>query len=345
MSDEARAKQRSAFLENGGMGGKLTLLAVRHTILVIWVLYMCIFGYVARPYFLSLYNILNVLRQAAPVAIIGVGMTFVITTRGIDLSVGSTVALTSVVTGLLIQAAYPIPIIILLGVVLGSLVGSLNGYFVSLRGLPPFVVTLATLILTRGLALTITGGYTVPIYNASFLTLGRGHVGPIHVPIIIAIAIVGIGGIVLNKTRFGIHCLAVGGREEAARVLGIRIYKIKFLVYMVTGMLAGLAGLLITAHLGNGSPRTGEYLELDVITAVVLGGTSLAGGEATMLGTVVGALFVKFLGNGLNLLGVSPFIVRIVTGAILLAGTWLNTEISRRATEWIRASMIRKEAE
>lgn len=345
MADKPLVRQISRFVETNGIAGKFTLLAVRYSILVVWLLYMCIFGYIVRPYFLSAYNILNVLRQTSPIAIIGVGMTFVIATRGIDLSVGSTVALTSVLTGLSVQAGLAVPIVVLLSIVLGALVGSLNGYFVSYRRLPPFVVTLATLTLARGLALTVTEGYTVPIYNAGFLTLGRGRVGPVHVPIIIAISIVVIGGILLSSTRFGRHCLAVGGREETARVLGIPIHRIKFLVYVITGVLAGLAGVLITAHIGNGSPRTGEYLELDVITAVVLGGTSLAGGEATMLGTVVGALFVKFLGNGLNLMGVNPFIVRIVTGAVLLAGAWLNAVMSRRATEWIRVSMVRKESE
>jgi inositol transport system permease protein len=176
----------------------------------------------------------------------------------------------------------------------------------------------------------------VPIRDEVFLWFGRGQIGGIHVPIVLAVIVALIGYVVLNKTRFGLYALAVGGREEAARAMGIDIGRIRLAVYAGIGLLAALGGIVATARLGNGSPNAGIMFELDVIAATVLGGTSLFGGFATIGGTVAGALFINFVRNGLNLLGVNPFWVQVVTGVILLLAVLVNTVINRRVIEWAR---------
>ncbi|MEM3485554.1 MAG: ABC transporter permease [Candidatus Methanomethyliaceae archaeon] len=316
----------------------VALWCIKHSIWFILLGLGVMFGFLTRPHFLSSYNVLNVLRQAAPTLIIAIGMTFVIATRGIDLSVGSIVGMLSIVIGVLLQKGWDTVTIVGIAIASGILAGAINGYFISALNLPPFIVTLATLTAFRGVALTITKGYAVGIYNNAFLNLSRGRLWNIPYPVLIAGGLFLCGVIVLERTRLGVHCLAIGGREDAARVVGVRIRNVKWIAYIMTGMFAGVAAVLITSHLGNGSPRAGEYLELDVITAVILGGTSLAGGEATMTGTLAGALFVKFLGNGLDLLGINPFIVRIVTGGILLLGVLFNTVVATRIARAIKVS-------
>lgn len=322
---------------------KVPLLAIRYGMLLVFVLYLAIMSIVS-PYFLTSVNLLNVLRQTAPVLIIAVGMTLVIATAGIDLSVGSVVALISVLTAdwLTVELSAWLVIVLALGV--GALAGLVNGFFIAHRGLPPFVVTLATLTLVRGLAFVYTDGYTIPVTNESFNALGRGQIGPMHTPIVIAAVILFVGQFVLNQTRFGRACLAVGGSEEAARLQGIKVKAVKLWVYISTGALAALAGIILTGRVANGSPNAGITMELEVITAVVLGGTSLFGGEATMWGTAVGALFINFIRNGLNLLGVNPFYVWVATGLILLAAIWFNTQMSRRVEDWVRLAALREEA-
>ena len=210
--------------------------------------------------------------------------------------------------------------------VLGLLSGLANGYFVQL-GLPPFVVTLAMLTTLRGIAFVVSDGYTTPVKDELVLWLGRGKIGPVHTPIVLAVIIAIIGWVVLSKTRFGLYSLAVGGREEAARAMGINVRGVKLSVYGGIGLLGALAGIVLTGRLGNGSPNAGIMLELEVIAATVLGGTSLFGGVATIAGTVAGALFINFVRNGLNLLGVNPFWVQVATGLILLLAVLLNTVV------------------
>ena len=269
---------------------------------------------IASEHFLTWLNFLNVARQAAPVVIIAVGMTFVMATAGIDLSVGSLVALVSVLVVTFFGLGLPTEIVIPAVLALGLVSGLVNGYFVQL-GLPPFVVTLAMLTTLRGIGFVVSDGYATPVRDDFVLWLGRGQIGPLHTPIVLAIVVAVIGGVVLGKTRFGLYSLAVGGREEAARAMGINVRGIKLAVYGVIGLLGALAGIVLTGRLGNGSPNAGIMLELEVIAATVLGGTSLFGGAATIAGTVAGALFINFVRNGLNLLGVNPFWVQVATGA------------------------------
>ena len=313
---------------------RLALFAVRYGLFLalgLWIVAMTI----ASEHFLSWLNFLNVARQAAPVVIVAVGMTFVMATAGIDLSVGSLVALVSVLSAAGLTAGLPVWLVIPGVLVVGAIAGLVNGLFVRL-GLPAFVVTLAALTYLRGIAFVISDGYAVPIKDDVFIWLGRGQIGGIHVPILLAVAVALVGHVVLNKTRFGLYALAVGGREEAARAMGIDVGRIKLAVYVGVGLLAALGGIVATARLGNGSPNAGIMFELDVIAATVLGGTSLFGGFATIGGTVAGALFINFVRNGLNLLGVNPFWVQVVTGVILLLAVLVNTVVNRRVTEWAR---------
>lgn len=319
----------------------LVALAARYAIVLAFVVLLAVMS-LASPHFLSSYNLLNVVRQAAPIIMIGIGMTFVMATGGIDLSVGSTVALISVLTADLLARGVPAPLVIVVMAGLGLLVGLFNGFFV-VRGLPSFVVTLASLSFLRGFAFVYSKGYAIPVDSPLFRAIGRGWVGPFPVSGSVAILLAAVGYVILVETRLGRYLLAVGGREEAARLQGIRIGRVKMFAYASTGLLAALAGVVITAWLGNGSPNAGIGLELDVITPVVLGGTSLFGGQATIFGTVIGSLFTNFVRNGLNLQGVDPFWVQVVTGFILLLGIYFNTKVASRLSEYARMSANEEE--
>lgn len=318
---------------------RLAVFGVRYAlfiVLAVWLLGMSL----ASEYFLTWTNLLNVARQAAPIVIIAVGMTFVMATAGIDLSVGSLVALVSVVIVTGLGWGAPTFAIILGALLVGVLSGLVNGAFVRM-GLPAFVVTLASLTTLRGIAFVVSDGYAVPVESAFVVWLGRGEIAGIHVPILIAIAVSAAGWLLLTQTRFGIHALAIGGREDAARAMGINIGRMRLLVYALVGALGALGGIVLTGRLGNGSPNAGIMLELDVISATVLGGTSLFGGVATIGGTVAGALFLNFVRNGLNLLNVNPFWVQVSTGIILILAILLNTVLNRRVTEWARTSQLK----
>lgn len=314
----------------------LAVFFVRYSMfiaLALWMIGMSL----SSEHFLTMTNLLNVSRQSAPIIIIGVGMTFVMATAGIDLSVGSTVALVSVLTASFLTLGIPAVAVILLIVLVGALLGAMNGFIITL-GVPPFVVTLAALTSIRGVAFVYSNGYAVPISDPVFIWIGRGDVLGINTPFLIAIIVAALGWFLLNRTRFGLYALATGGREEAARVMGLSINKIKVMVYALTGALAGLAGIVVSARLSNGSPNAGVMLELEVIAATVLGGTSLFGGRATIMGTVAGALLINFVRNGLNLLGVNPYWVQVVTGIILVVAVLMNTVLNRKVESWARAT-------
>lgn len=315
---------------------RLALFAVRYGLFVALGLWIVIMSF-ASEHFLTLLNFFNVARQAAPVIVIAVGMTFVIATAGIDLSVGSVVALTSVLAAGFLKAQLSIFVTIPLVLMIGAVCGAVNGFFVHI-GLPAFVVTLASLTYLRGIAFVYSNGYASPIKSEAFNWLGRGWFGGIPVPVIIAAIVSLIGWMILTQTRFGVHTLAIGGREEAARAMGINVRRIKILVYSATGLLAALSGVVLSARLSNGSPNAGIMLELDVIASTVLGGTSLFGGVATISGTIVGALFINVIRNSLNLMGINPFWVQVVTGAILLVAILVNTVANRWVEEWARTS-------
>lgn len=278
--------------------------------------------------FLTAGNILNVLRQAAPVLIVAIAMTLVIITGGIDLSVGSQVALINAVAAIIMAHGVPSWATVVLMLALGAVMGFAQGWFIAHQKMEPFIVTLAGLSILRGLALWLTQGYSIPIQNApGFFWLGRGDFLGVPAPALIAVLIAFAGFVTLRSTRYGRRVVAVGSNLEAARRVGMPSQAIVASVYVVSGVACAVAGLLIAARLGSGSSNAAVGFELQVIAAVVLGGTALSGGRGSMLGTVLGTLTIAVIGNGLILMHISPFFTQIVTGAIILIAIWLNTRI------------------
>src|SRR5690606_11479048 len=281
--------------------------------------------------FMTVGNILNLLRQIAPTLIVAVAMTFVITTAGIDLSVGSIVALTGSLLAILIDTGVDPSLSFLAVLALGALVGAVNGWFSSYQGLPPFIVTLATLSIIRGTALRVTEGYSTPIKDGGWvLQLGQGRLLGVPIPAILAVVIAAAAWFALTSTRFGRYVSGLGSSAESLRRSGVEIRRIGLIVYVLTGLAAALAGVLVATRLASGSSNAGVGFELEVITAVVLGGTSLFGRRGSMLGTILGALTLGVIASGLVLLHVSPFYVQIVQGSILLLAIFGNTKLWSR---------------
>ncbi len=281
--------------------------------------------------FASQANLLNLLRQAAPLIIVAVTMTFVITTGGIDLSVGSTIALVNALAAIALQAGLPWPVVVALMLALGALVGALQGWFIAWQGIPAFIVTLAGLSVLRGVALLLTEGYSIPIAPGSwFVQLGRGWALGVPLPAVIALTAGLVGWIALTQTRYGRYVTAIGANAEAARRAGVNVRATTASVYALSGAAAALAGLIIAARLGSGSSNAAVGSELEAIAAVVLGGAALAGGRSSVAGTLLGAATMAVIGNGLILAHVSPFFTQIVTGLIILAAIWINTRLFAR---------------
>ncbi len=278
------------------------------------------------PNFLTIHNIFNVLRQVSINALIAFGMTFVILTGGIDLSVGSTLALTGAVTaGFLAGGMDPI-LAMSLGLLLGAVLGAINGIIIAKGKVAPFIATLATMTIYRGLTLVYTEGKPISGLgdSLSFQLLGKGYFFGIPVPIVTMILSFAVLYFILKKTTFGRRVYAVGGNEEASKLSGINVDRIKIYVYSLTGALAALAALILTSRLNSAQPTAGNMFELDAIAAVVLGGTSLTGGHGWIVGTVIGALIIGVLNNGLNLIGVSSFFQQVVKGAVILIAVLLD---------------------
>ena len=278
--------------------------------------------------FMTVGNILNIVRQAAPILVVAIAMTLVIVTGGIDLSVGSAVALINAVAAIILATGAPWPLVVVGMLAFGGVVGLLQGWFVAYQGIPAFIVTLAGLSILRGVALYLTQGYSIPINNLpGFFFIGRGEILSVPFPAIIAVVVAVIGVIIVSSTKYGRQIIAVGSNLEAARRVGMPAKWIVASVYMVSGVACGIAGILTAARLGSGSSNAAVGFELQVIAAVVLGGTSLTGGRGTMIGSVLGTLTIAVIGNGLILMHISPFFTEIVTGAIILIAIWLNTRI------------------
>ena len=287
-----------------------------------------IFFSMATDVFLSIGNLLNILRQAAPILIVAVAMTFVIITAGIDLSVGSQVALINASAAIILSLGVPWPVVVLAMLLLGALVGLAQGWFIAYQGIPAFIVTLAGLSILRGFALYMTQGFSIPINGVPvFFALGRGTFLGFPVPAIIALIVTAVASIVISRQIYGRQVVAVGSNPEAARRVGMSSNWIIASVYMLSGISCAIAGLLLAARLGSGSSNAAVGFELQVIAAVVLGGTSLFGGRGSILGTLLGTLTIAVIGNGLILMHISPFFTQIVTGAIILIAIWLNTRI------------------
>lgn len=260
--------------------------------------------------FLTANNLLNLLLQVTSNALIAFGMTFVILTGGIDLSVGSILALSSALTAGLLGSGMPVTLAILISLILGCILGMMNGLLISYGKLAPFIVTLATMTIFRGATLVYTNGNPITKGLSDtflFQFLGQGYIVGIPFPVIIMFIVFIVLYVLLHKTAFGKSVYAIGGNEKAAYISGVKLNKVKIIIYSISGMMASISGLIITSRLSSAQPTAGASYEMDAIAAVVLGGTSLSGGKGRILGTLIGALIIGVLNNGLNIIGVSAF--------------------------------------
>jgi ribose transport system permease protein len=279
--------------------------------------------------FLTVQNILNLLLQATVNAMIAAGMTLVILTAGIDLSVGSVLALTAVVTADLLQIGVPVPLSVIAGLALGALVGLVNGLLITKGRIPPFITTLGMMTLARGLALSYAGGRPITGLPEAFLGIGTSSILGIPTPVWIAAVIYGIGIFILSRTTFGRYVYAVGNNATAARFAGLPVKVTTVGVYAISGTLAALAGMILVARLDSAQPVMGIRYELDAIAAVVVGGAALTGGEGSLWGTVLGALIMAMIANAINILNVSPFYAQVLQGAVIIAALLIHS-LARR---------------
>ena len=287
---------------------------------IVALIILIVFVSVLNPAFLQVNNLLNLMRQLIINGFIALGMTFVILTGGIDLSVGSTLALTSAIFAGLLQGGMPTILAILIALGLGLILGLVNGILITKGKLAPFIVTLATMTIFRGLTLVYMDGRPIagPKDDFAFQFLGKGQFFGIPFQVILFIIAYLILWILLTKTSYGRKIYAVGGNEKASFISGIKIDKVKILVYVISALMAVLSGLVLTSRLNSAQPTAGSAYEMDAIAAVVLGGTSMTGGSGSLTGTLIGILILGVLNNGLNLLGVSSFYQQIVKGVVIL---------------------------
>lgn len=291
---------------------------------------LCAILWTLTPHFLTLSNLVNVAQQTSINAIIAAGMTFVILSGGIDLSVGSLVALSGVVLGLTLQLDQPVAVAVLAALGVGAFCGQVNGWLVDRGRLPPFIVTLGMMSMARGAALVITEGRPVSGFDASFRWVATETIAFVPMPVIITALVYLAAHFLLTRTTFGRYVYAIGGNEEATRLSGVRIHLHKPAIYAVSGLTSAVAAVVLTARLDSAQPIAGMMYELDAIAAVVIGGTSLMGGQGSLAGTLIGALIMGVLRNGLNLLGVSSFVQQIVIGAVIVSAVLIDTSLKRQ---------------
>lgn len=293
---------------------------------IVALIILIVFVSVLNPAFLQVNNLLNLMRQLIINGFIALGMTFVILTGGIDLSVGSTLALTSAIFAGLLQGGMPTILAILIALGLGLILGLVNGILITKGKLAPFIVTLATMTIFRGLTLVYMDGRPIagPKDDFAFQFLGKGQFFGIPFQVILFIIAYLILWILLTKTSNGRKIYAVGGNEKASFISGIKIDKVKILVYVISALMAVLSGLVLTSRLNSAQPTAGSAYEMDAIAAVVLGGTSMTGGSGSLTGTLIGILILGVLNNGLNLLGVSSFYQQIVKGVVILIAVLID---------------------
>ena len=285
---------------------------------------------IARPGFLTIPNLVNLLRQISINGILAVGVTYVLLTGGVDLSLGSVVALTGVVAA---SFAHPgqhgLLAPVLMGVLAGAVCGAANGLMVTLGRVAPFVATLGMMTSARGLALLASGGRPVSNLAPAFTRIGSGDIAAVPVPVVIFFAVALLSHIFLKNMRWGRYVYAIGGNENAARASGISVRGVKAAAYTICGALAGLAGVVLSARITTGQPNAGIGYELDAIAAVVIGGTSLNGGVGGVGGTILGALLIGMINNGLDLLNVSSYYQQVIKGVIIVGAVWLDRSKNR----------------
>lgn len=325
----ATSEERSTAARNAEVQSRLYQLWQSLGMAVVLIA-LCVIMAIFAPHFFTFRNVINVARQVSINAILAAGMTFVILTGGIDLSVGSALAVAGVISVWLTTKGVPDVIAVLAGVATGGLCGALNGVLIAKLKLSPFIVTLGALTYLRGVAYITTGAYPLIKNDLGFAFLGEGSVGFLPWPVIIAVVVFVIGFIVLKRTVFGRRVYAIGGNEQAARLSGINVDRALIWVYTISGVCTGIAGIIFSARLLSAQPMGGEGYELDAIAAVILGGTSFTGGLGSIVGTAIGALIIGVLNNGLVLMDVPFFYQLIIKGAVIIAAVLLDRIRSAR---------------
>lgn len=301
---------------------------------VLILLFICIAATILSENFLSVSNMFNVIRQVAVGGLVACGMTFVILTGGIDLSVGSIVGLTGALSAGIMKASDNVLLAILAAMAVGILCGMINGFFVAQCGIPAFIATLGMMTLLRGCVLVYTQGSPIAIKNAAYKFIGKGSPLGIPLPIVMVILFFLLGHYVLSQTPFGRAVYALGGSREAARLAGIRTKGTEWAVYTINGFMCSVAGIVLTSRLASAQSTGGEGIEMDAIAAVILGGTSLSGGSGFILPTVVGAIIMGIIDNLLTLMKIDPHATNIVKGAVILLAVLVDkkvNELSARA--------------
>ena len=322
---EEKTKKTTA---TAGVGNAVKIYFKENLGIIVAFLVLCVFLSVfpkTSGSFFTRQNIFNVLRQISTNLFLACGMTMVIILGGIDLSVGSIIALSGCISaGCVARYNLPLPIALLMGLLVGLLVGMFNGAVISKTTIPAFIVTLATMNIAKGLAYVNTGGSPVRVVTKEWQFLGAGYVGIFPTPVVILVIVLIITAIIMNKTKMGRHMYAVGGNQQAAEFSGIKVEKVKFFVHAFSGLMAGLAGIVLASRMYSGQPTAGDGAEMDAIAAVVVGGTSMAGGSGKIGGTIIGGLIIGVLNNGLNLLNVNSFWQYVVKGVVILLAVFLD---------------------
>lgn len=291
---------------------------------LIGLMLMCIVFSILSPAFASSYNVITIARQCSINLIAAVGMTMIILTGGIDLSVGGLLALVGTLVAGSLSGGMPLPVAILLGILVGVVFGVVNGICVAWGRIPAFITTMATLSIARSLALIYSGGYPITGLPKSFAFIGTGLIGFMPVPVIIAAVVVLLGVFFLRNTILGRYIYSIGGNENASRLSGINVRFWKVVTYAIHGLLVAITGIVLTARMNSGQPGVGQGMELDIIAAVVIGGTSLSGGEGGLAGTIIGALIITVLNNGLTLLDINPYLQGLIIGAVILVAVFID---------------------
>lgn len=322
---EEKTKKTTA---TAGVGNAVKIYFKENLGIIVAFLVLCVFLSVfpkTSGSFFTRQNIFNVLRQISTNLFLACGMTMVIILGGIDLSVGSIIALSGCISaGCVARYNLPLPIALLMGLLVGLLVGMFNGAVISKTTIPAFIVTLATMNIAKGLAYVYTGGSPVRVVTKEWQFLGAGYVGIFPTPVVILVIVLIITAIIMNKTKMGRHMYAVGGNQQAAEFSGIKVEKVKFFVHAFSGLMAGLAGIVLASRMYSGQPTAGDGAEMDAIAAVFVGGTSMAGGSGKIGGTIIGGLIIGVLNNGLNLLNVNSFWQYVVKGVVILLAVFLD---------------------
>lgn len=308
---------------------KINLGSLRELLLIGVVVLLCIIWTAMNPQFISMNNITNILRQGSYTAIAAVGMTMVIIIGEIDLSAGSLICASGLVGAMVCKSTNNVLLAVLAALLVGVVVGGVNGVLCAVGKLPGFIATLASMTVLRGLAYIITGGNSVVWTNEDFTKIGTGYVGIVPIPVIIMLAVIAFGVFLTSKLRFGRYIYAVGGNMEASRWSGIAVVKVKIIVYMIMGVLTSIAGLIVVTRLGSGQPSAGQNFEMDCITAAVVGGTSMSGGRGKIIGTVVGVLLLTVLTNGMTLVGINTYWQQVFKGVIIVVSVLADTHAKK----------------